>query len=422
MSTMQYSEMKDSSMEWAGKIPKHWEQRRIKTLFALRNEKNYLSLNDVNLISLYTEKGVVQHDDLEETTGNKASNADGYKKVYENDIVVNIILCWMGAIGRSAYNGVTSPAYDVYRPLKNANSRYFHYYFRTTGFNGECYKRGKGIMAMRWRTYSEQFMSIRVACPPLAEQETIAAYLDEKCAMINEIIEQAKATIEEYKAWKTSVIFEAVTKGLDPNAEMKDSGVEWIGKTPKKWTVSKQKYFITLINGRAYSDDEFFPDGKYRVLRVGNFFTNTTWYYSNLELDADKYCEKGDLLYAWSASYGPKIWDGERVIFHYHIWKCKLSKVIQKQFCYYYFLALSQFSANSAHGTAMMHITMKMMDNTYMPIPPISEQESIAAHLDKQCATIDGIIAEKQKLIDELENYKKSLIFETVTGKRRVCS
>ena len=158
-------EMKDSGVEWLGKIPNHWMIRRIKNLFELRNEKNYEALEDVNLISLYTDKGVVQHSDLTETTGNKAVTAEGYKIVKEDDIVVNIILCWMGAVGRSAYNGVTSPAYDVYKPLHDTNSKYYHYLFRTSQFNGECYRYGRGIMLMRWRTYSTEFRAISV--PPV---------------------------------------------------------------------------------------------------------------------------------------------------------------------------------------------------------------------------------------------------------------
>ena len=135
--------MKDSGIEWIGDIPAEWSVVRIKNLFDYRNERNFRPLDEVNLISLYTDKGVVQHCDLEETTGNKASNADGYKLVYENDIVVNIILCWMGAIGRSAYCGVTSPAYDVYSPKQGINSKFYHYLFRTNGFSGDCYKVGR---------------------------------------------------------------------------------------------------------------------------------------------------------------------------------------------------------------------------------------------------------------------------------------
>ena len=203
--------MKDSGIEWIGEIPVEWSVVRIKNLFDYRNERNYKPLDEVNLISLYTDKGVVQHRDLEETTGNKASNADGYKLVNKNDIVVNIILCWMGAIGRSAYYGVTSPAYDVYSPKQGINSKFYHYLFRTNGFNGDCYKVGRGIMAMRWRTYSDQFRAIKVVFPPQSEQEEIINYLDEKCAGIDALIAKKQQYLTEIENYKKSLIYEYVT-------------------------------------------------------------------------------------------------------------------------------------------------------------------------------------------------------------------
>lgn len=205
-------EMKDSGVEWIGEIPAEWSVQRIKTIFSIRNERNYLPLEQVNLISLYTDKGVVQHCDIEKTTGNKASNADGYKKVYPNDMIVNIILCWMGAIGRSNYAGVTSPAYDVYVPSSKIECKFYHYYFRTLGFSGDCYKNGRGIMAMRWRTYSDQFRSIKVVVPPLEEQKEIVGYLDAKCAEIDGLIAKKEQLIKELESYKKSLIYEVVTR------------------------------------------------------------------------------------------------------------------------------------------------------------------------------------------------------------------
>ena len=203
--------MKDSGIEWIGEIPKEWEVTRIKNIFSLRNERNTLPLEEVNLISLYTDKGVLQHSDIEKTTGNKASNADGYKLVYENDIVVNIILCWMGAIGRSAYNGVTSPAYDIYVPSDKIECEYYHHYFRTSGFSGDCFKRGRGIMLMRWRTYSDQFRDIRVPCPPIEEQREILAYLNLKNAEIDYLIAQKEQFLAELEKYEKSMIYEYIT-------------------------------------------------------------------------------------------------------------------------------------------------------------------------------------------------------------------
>lgn len=204
--------MKDSGLEWIGEIPAHWGVTRIKNMFELWNERNdEADLTKVNLISLYTDLGVVQHSDLTATTGNRAVTAEGYKIVREHDIVVNIILCWMGAVGMSQYDGVTSPAYDIYRPLKDTNSEYYHYLFRTNRFNGECYRYGRGIMMMRWRTYSTEFRAINIPCPPAEEQKKIVTHLNEKCNKIDQLIAIKQAKIEKLEQYKRSLIYEYVT-------------------------------------------------------------------------------------------------------------------------------------------------------------------------------------------------------------------
>lgn len=208
-------EHKSTAVTWVPEIPEHWNMRRIKFLLDMRDERNYQPLSDVNLISLYTRLGIVQNKDVEYTTGNRARNADGYKIVHKNDIIVNIILCWMGAIGMSNYDGVTSPAYDIYIPKEGVHSRYYHYLFRTKAFSGECYKAGKGIMAMRWRTYSPQFRNISVPLPPLEEQIEIAAYLDERCATIDRQIEITQQQIQQLRELKDRLIADAVTGKID---------------------------------------------------------------------------------------------------------------------------------------------------------------------------------------------------------------
>lgn len=160
--------------------------------------------------------------------------------------------------------------------------------------------------------------------------------------------------------------------------EMRDSGVEWIGEIPKDWNCCKQKYRFTLINGRAFKDNEFEEDGTYRILRVGNLFSNPVWYSSSLELEPDKYCEKGDLIYAWSMSYGPYIWNEEKVIYHYHIWKTKLVSDMDKMFSYYYLQALTESIKSQTHETTMGFVTMGIMNNSYIAYPRnIKEQKKI---------------------------------------------
>ena len=203
---------------------------------------------------------------------------------------------------------------------------------------------------------------------------------------------------------------------IRPETEMKDTGIEWIGNIPSSWVCCKQKYVISLINGRAFKDTEFEEDGKYRILRVGNLFSNPKWYSSNLELEDDKYCDNGDLLYAWSMSYGPYIWNGEKVIYHYHIWKAKLLNNLSKRFAYYYLIALSDSIKSDVHETTMSFITMKSMNNSYIAFPEdIFEQQAIADYLDETCSKIDEIIAEAKASIDEHKELKQSVIFEAVT-------
>lgn len=199
--------------------------------------------------------------------------------------------------------------------------------------------------------------------------------------------------------------------------EMRDSGVEWIGEIPKDWNCCKQKYRFTLINGRAFKDNEFEEDGTYRILRVGNLFSNPVWYSSSLELEPDKYCEKGDLIYAWSMSYGPYIWNEEKVIYHYHIWKTKLVSDMDKMFSYYYLQALTESIKSQTHETTMGFVTMGIMNNSYIAYPRnIKEQKKISDYLDAKCSKIDEIIEKQLSIIEKLKEYKLSIITEAVTS------
>ena len=413
--------MKQSGIDWIGKIPDDWKTRQIRYLFSLRDERNYKPLSEVNLISVYTDKGVLQHSDIEQTTGNKAQNADGYKHVYKNDLVVNIILCWMGALGISDFDGVTSPAYDVYAPkdLNTILPKYYHYLFRTPQFNGKCYTEGRGIMQMRWRTYSSEFKSIKVPLPPKATQQRIAEYLDSKCAQIDSIIEESKKSIEEYKAWKQSVIFEAVTGKLK-NEKFSD-----------KWKLIKIKY-VAEYNTKTLPEntkDEFnFNYIDIGSVKFGEGITN----FQNLNFKdapsrARRIVKKDDVIISSVRTYLraiakieeseiPQIASTGFVVF-----SSKTCKVLP-QFLFYAISSenfVGKVEANSV-GISYPAINASQIADFKIPLPPIHEQEAIAKMLDSKCAQIDSLIAEKESLIADLTEYKKSLIFEVVTGKRSV--
>lgn len=205
------AEMKDSGVDWIGDIPSDWETIKIGRLFSIRNERNIKPMDEVQLLSLYTGIGVFPHGEQEER-GNKAVTVEGYKIVHKNDIVVNIILAWMGAIGISEYDGVTSPAYDIYVPdTRRVIPHFYHYVFRTKGIAGECYKYGRGIMLMRWRTYAQEFKQISVPFPSIEIQQEIAEYLDKKCSEIDTIISDKKKQLDVITEYKKSLIYEYVT-------------------------------------------------------------------------------------------------------------------------------------------------------------------------------------------------------------------
>lgn len=411
-------EMKDSGVEWLGKIPNHWMIRRIKNLFELRNEKNYEALEDVNLISLYTDKGVVQHSDLTETTGNKAVTAEGYKIVKEDDIVVNIILCWMGAVGRSAYNGVTSPAYDVYKPLHDTNSKYYHYLFRTSQFNGECYRYGRGIMLMRWRTYSTEFRAISVPLPPEDEQKRIVNFLDKKIDDVDRLIGNVQKQIEKLKAYKQSLITEVVTKGIDPTVPMKDSGVEWIGEIPEHWNIERLKFNVS-INAEKQSS----LDLPYIALEHIEGFSGKRIKTDNVyEVDGAIVAHSGEILFGKLRPYLAKVYKVEEETYVSSEFAVFSAETIDNQYLKWYMLSYGFLDTVNAstYGTKMPRANIDFIKNMYIPVFDVQEQEKIALYLNEKSSKIDQLIAIKQSKIEKLEQYKCSLIYEYVTGKKEV--
>ena len=425
--------MKQSGIDWIGEIPDDWKTRQIRYLFSLRDERNYKPLSEVNLISVYTDKGVLQHSDIEQTTGNKAQNADGYKHVYKNDLVVNIILCWMGALGISDFDGVTSPAYDVYAPkdLNTILPKYYHYLFRTPQFNGKCYTEGRGIMQMRWRTYSSEFKSIKVPLPPKATQQRIAEYLDKKVSEIDSIIEESKKSIEEYKAWKQSVIFEAVT-GKNLSCKKKDSSIEWIGEIPEGWEITtiKQLYNVTLgkmIAPKQTSDldtlENYLCAANIKWLGV-NTEVNKQMYFNDLEKE-EYLLIPGDVLLMEGGLAGTAcIYQNEfsPCYMQNSVLRCRCKTIGYNKYLYYWLFAIYHvgYIDSICNRATIQHYTKEKVENTPILVNAISEQETIAKMLDSKCAQIDSLIAEKESLITDLTEYKKSLIFEVVTGKRSV--
>lgn len=212
-----FNNSNDSSLsDWYDNIPRNSIEIKIKNIFKLRDERNHLTENEVELLSLYSKIGIIRNKDVKKTAGNKNTTVENYKNVCEQDIVVNIMLCWMGAIGVSRYNGVTSPAYDVYKPdLTKVVPEYYHYLFRTNKFKSELYKNGKGIVLMKWRVYSEKFCNIVVPLPEIEEQRRVLNLIKKIGIAVEDCNETIYQVISNLESLKTSLISEVVTGKID---------------------------------------------------------------------------------------------------------------------------------------------------------------------------------------------------------------
>ena len=405
-----FAEMKDSGIEWIGEIPAHWNLTRLQSQLYEINEINN-PVKTTQVLSLTNKLGVIPYEE-KGNQGNKAKeDFTGYKIAYPSCIVANSMNILIGSVGLSQYYGCVSPVYYVFRAKDSANIKFLNYLFSLPSFQKELRKYANGILEIRLRVSSGNILRRKIALPPPNEQATIVSYLDAQCAKIDEIIAQAKASIEDYKQWKASIIYEAVTKGLDPNVEMKDSGIEWIGRMPAHWTAPALKHLCTMQAGKNLISEQISTSGRYPVYG-GN---GQRGYYSDYNVNGNFLLvgRQGALCGNVHCVSG-KFWATEHAVV------TTPSKITNISYLYYLLIAmdLNQYASNSAAqpGLSVGNIlTVKTL------LPPIDEQVRISEFLDNCCPRIDEVITEKQSLIDDLESYKKSLIYEVVTGKRRVC-
>ena len=404
-----YTEMKDSGIEWLGKIPNNWRTIRVKYAFRIKKE---IAGELGHTVLSVTQRGIKPKDMSEK--GQFSLDYSKYQLVSSGDFIMNHMDLLTGWVDISNMDGVTSPDYRVFQS-SNPEKYYpdfYRYVFQTCYQQRIFYGLGQGVSGFgRWRLPAEIFLNFYLPVPPYESQSAIAAYLDTQCAKIDEIIAQAKASIEDYKQWKASIIYEAVTKGLDPNVEMKDSGIEWIGRMPAHWTAPALKHLCTMQAGKNLISEQISTSGRYPVYG-GN---GQRGYYSDYNVNGNFLLvgRQGALCGNVHCVSG-KFWATEHAVV------TTPSKITNISYLYYLLIAmdLNQYASNSAAqpGLSVGNIlTVKTL------LPPIDEQVRISEFLDNCCPRIDEVITEKQSLIDDLESYKKSLIYEVVTGKRRVC-
>lgn len=430
-----YSEMKDSGIEWVGEIPKHWQ---IKVLFQLATQvknKNK-DLVEKNLLSL--SYGKIKRKNIEKSEGLLPASFDGYNIIEENDIVLRLTDLQNDhtslRVGRTTERGIITSAYVTIRPINSNASKYLYYLLHSFDIKKGFYGMGAGV---RQGLNFEEVKMLKIPVPPIEEQISIAAYLDEKCSKIDEIIASAKASIEDYKQWKTSIIYEAVTKGLDPDAEMKDSGIEWIGKIPKGWKICKTLYALSMpITDGPHTTPELFDSGipfiSAEAVSCGNGkidFSHKRGYISQefYEECCQKYIPQfNDIYMIKSGATTGKVAmvDTDEV---FTIWsplavfRVNNDRVLPKYLFYYLQSDAYQKEVELGwtYGT-QQNIGMRTLEKLKICMPPISVQEKIVKYLDKNCIVVDNLISTKENLITDLESYKKSLIYEVVTGKRKV--
>lgn len=428
-------EMKYSGVEWIGEIPKRWEVMKFKYVMK-KDKKIAKKYNNENVISL-TKSGVIIRD-LENPFGKMPASFDGYQHVEEGDLLLCLfdIDVTPRCVGIVKNNGVTSPAYSRYKLMDGFDINYYNYLLTYLDDEKILLSYTKSL---RNTLTDEYFGAVSTIKPSLLEQQKIAAFLDGKVAHINNIIEDTKKSIENLKAYKQSFITETVTKGLDSNVEMKDSGIEWIRKIPKHWKVSKLKYIkdnekYAIVDGPFGSDmkvNDYISTG-IPITQLNNI-SPMKHELKNLKFVSEEKAESlkrhqifpNDLLVAKMMPAGRTCIvsnEYEKYMLSSDSIRVKVdSEMANSIYVAYHLNALNTHQAEMySKGTTRIRINLGIVNNYFVLLPPLEEQNLIAEYLNNSVMELDKILRDKEQLIIDLESYKKSLIYEYVTGKKEV--
>ena len=421
--------MKDSGIAWIGEIPEEWKIVRNKNAFVcnkeLVGEKSALT----QLLSL-TTRGIKKKD-INNAEGKLPESFDTYQFVRENDIVMCLFDLDCSAVfsGISPIDGMISPAYRVLSCKECIEPRYADYWFRYISDGRKFNHFAKNI---RYTLSYEEFSALPLLLPKKVEQHRIADYLDRKCSQIDAIIAWQQEVIEKLKAYKLSVITEAVTKGLNPHAPMKDSGVEWIGEIPEHWKIGKLCFFTVRIGDGLHGTPEFDDKGEYYFINGNNLGATYITIKENTKTVAlseyNKYfiaLDENTLLISLNGTIGSvSQYHGEQIILgksagYIIIDSCRDLTLDYLRF-YLQSKSVKTLFELSFAGTTINNLSLETLRNLPVCIMTSEEQLQISKVLDKKCLEIESTIQKKQILIERLAGYKKSLIYEVVTGKKEV--
>lgn len=406
-------QMKDSGIPWIGEIPSDWRLVLTSSLFHEHKEKN-IGLKNKNLLSL--SYGKIKRKDIETNEGLLPQSFETYNVIAKDDIVFRLTDLQNDKrslrTGLCREDGIITSAYITLRKNTNLDSRYFHYLFHVYDICKVFYGLGDGV---RQGMNYDDIRRVVIFMPPIEEQQRIADFLDLKCGEIDEMVSLQGQIIEELKAYKHAVITEAVTKSLNPNVPMNDSGMEWIGEIPSHWKLVSLRYIFNIKAGGdakpEYYSDVFDAVHQYPVY-TNTLDANQVYAYTSLPV-----FKGNSITVTGRGAVGHAIYrknDYDAIIRLLSLSpKCDID-------CRYYAYYIDNVLHIFTNNAAIAQLSAEQLSPYRVLLPPFTEQCAIADYLDKKCAEIDELIAIKQEKIEELKDYKKSIIYEYITGKKEV--
>ncbi len=431
--------MKDSGIEWIGEIPEGWEIKRLGAILQERNEVNN-PIQTTSILSLTNNRGVIPYSE-KGNQGNKAKDdLTGYKIAHIGDIVLNSMNVIIGSVGLSNYYGAVSPVYYMLFPRNNIKTdiQYYNYLFQTTAFQQSLRGYGNGILEIRMRIQMQKLKTVLLPVPTFLEQSNITVYLDASLSKLNILLSKTRSSIEEYKKLKQAVITQAVTKGVRGEREMKDSGVEWIGEIPVEWRKTQLRHCATIKSGitlgKSYSKDTVLIERPYlRVANVQGGYVDLNDL-ATIEVTPDedlKYrLHSGDVLMTEGGDRDKLgrgcVWHGEiePCLHQNHVFAVQTNEsILLPEFLEYLTasdVGRSYFDITAIKTTNLACTSSSKVLAFTIPLPPVEEQIEIVSFIKKRSLELNKLIMKKELLVQELESYKKSLIYEVVTGKREV--
>ena len=424
MQFKQYPSYKPSGVEWLGDVPEHWQQKPIWSLFKRIKRTNFPT---ERLLSVYRDYGVIPKDSRDDNHNRASEDLTPYQLVCANDLVINKMKAWQGSIAISELRGIVSPAYYIYQPKAEYHSKYIHFLIRSAYYIQSYKNYSKGIRVNQWDLESEAFTHIDLLLPSLDEQQKIVAFLDTETTRIDNLIAKQEKLIELLEEQRKSIISHAVTKGLNPNAPMKDSGVEWLGEVPEHWDVAVVKRaFIVKLGKMLQPDQKDETDVIKKYLKASNLtwdgvkdIDNEMWFSKN-DLKKLK-LEIGDLLVAEGGDVGKScIFDSNEEFYYQNsVNRVRGQKNNANKFLYYWLFTLkySGYIDILCNKSTIAHFTAEKLNETILLLPDSVEQNEIIAYLERENGKINQLILKQQSLIEKLKEYRASIISHAVTGK-----